>query len=57
MSVKLVATLQAVQEGKKEVNAKLVEHPLKWDFLRSQDLAEKIKTQVNEITRQYTTSR
>ena len=43
MSVKEVVVLQAMQEGKKEVNEKLVEHPLKQDFLGSQDLAVKIK--------------
>ena len=53
LSVKAVVALQAMQEGKKEVNAKLVEHPLKQDLLESQDLAEKIKTQVKEITQQY----
>ena len=48
--VKVVTALQVVQEGKKEVNAKMVEHPLKQDLLGSQDLVEKIKTQVKEIT-------
>ena len=50
LSVKAVAALQAVKEGKKKVNANMVEHTLKQDFLWSQDLAEKIKTQVKEIT-------
>ena len=51
--MKAVTALQVVQEGKKEVNAKLVEHPLKHDFLESQDIAEKIKTQLKEFTQQY----
>ena len=51
--VKAVVVLQAVQEGKKEVNENMVENLLKQYFLRIQDLAEKIKTQVKEITQQY----
>ena len=42
--------LQAVQDDKKEVTAKLVENPLKKYLLRSQDIAEKIQVQVREIT-------
>ena len=42
--MKGVVALQDVQEVKKEVNAKLVEHPLKQDLLGSRDIAEKIKT-------------
>ena len=48
--MKVVATLQAVQEGKKEVNSKMVEHSLKQDFLACQDLAKQIKTKVTEIS-------
>ena len=42
-----------MQEGKKEVTMKLVEYPLKKDFLGSQDIVEKIQAQVKEITQQY----
>ena len=52
MLVKEVTALQVVQDGKKEVNVKMVEHPLKQDLLGCQNLAEKIKMQVKEITQQ-----
>ena len=31
----------------------MVEHPLKQDHLACQDVAEKVKTQVTEISQQY----
>ena len=51
--MKAVTALQVVQEGKKEVTAKLVEHPLKQDLLGSQEIAGKIQAQVKNITQQY----
>ena len=53
LSMKAVAALQDVQEGKTGVTAKLVEHPMKQDFLGSQDIVEKIQAQAKEITQQY----
>ena len=53
LSVKEVIALQAAHEGKKEVATKLVEHLIKQYLLGSQELAEKFKTQVVEITQQY----
>ena len=50
MSVKEVTMLQDLEEGKKEENKKMVEHPLNQDLLGCQDLDEKIKTWVKEIT-------
>ena len=41
---------QASTDGKKELNEKMVEHPLKQDLLGCQDLAKKVKTQVKELT-------
>ena len=43
---KAVTVLQVVQDDKKEVNSKMVEHPLKQDHLTCQDVAEKFKAQV-----------
>ena len=45
--------MQDVQDGKKMVNTKLVEHPVKQDLLGCQDEAEKVQAQVEEISQQY----
>ena len=50
LSVKVVSALQAVQEGKKEVTNKMVEHPLAHDLTGSREIAEKVKEHVKEIT-------
>ena len=50
LSVKAVSSLQAVQDDKKEFNAKMVEYPLKQDCFMCQDVAEKFKAQVAEIS-------
>ena len=42
--------LQEVHEGKKEVANKMVEHPLAHDLTGIQDIVEKVKEQVKEIT-------
>ena len=42
-----------MKDRKKEVNYKMVEHPLKQDRLTCQDVVEKVKTQVTEIFQQY----
>ena len=53
LSVKAVAGLQAVKFGKKEINAKMVEQSLKEDRLICQDVVEKFKVQVAEISYKY----
>ena len=43
LSVKAIAALQVMQDGKKKVNANMVEHSLKHDHLMCQDVANKFK--------------
>ena len=50
ISVKEFVSLQVVQEGKKEVAEKIMEHPLAHDLTGSWEIAEKVKAQVREIT-------
>ena len=45
-----VVVPQAVHDGKKEVNSKMVDHSLKQDHLTFQDIAVKFKAQVAEIS-------
>ena len=42
--------MQEVQEGKKEVTNNMVEHPLVHDLTGSQDIVEKVKEKVKEIS-------
>ena len=53
ISVKEISTLWEVQEGKKEITNKKVEHPLAHDLTGSQEIIEKVKEHVKEITQQY----
>ena len=43
LSPNAITTLQYVQDGKKEINANMVEHPLKQDQFMCQDVSEKVR--------------
>ena len=51
--VKAVSALQEFQEGKKEITYNMVEHPLAHDLTRIQDIVEKFKEKMKDITHQY----
>ena len=45
--------LQVAQEGKKEIAEKMVEHPVSHDLTTRQEITEKIREQVKDITQKY----
>ena len=53
LSIKVIIVLTNMQEGKKEVAAKIVEHPVKDYLIGSREIVEKVQEQVNVITQQY----
>ena len=53
LSMKEFYALHAAQAGKKEITKKLVEHHVTHDLTTSQEVTERIRWQVKEITQQY----
>ena len=45
--------LQAVHEGRKDLTAKIEDHPLEHDLTNNREIIEKIQEQVKEITQEY----
>ena len=50
--MKAVLVLQTVQEGRKDVTTRIIEHPLEHEFTEIWENAEKIKEWVKETTQQ-----
>ena len=53
ISGKAFTTLQEAHEGKKEIAEKMVEHLVTHDLTMSQEIADRVKAQVKDITQQY----
>ena len=51
--LKLVTTLQSVQDGRRELNAKIDEHPLEQEVTYCMEIGDKVKENVKEFTQQY----
>ena len=48
--VKAVSMLQEVQNGRRDVTANIIEHPLEREVIEIHEISERIKEQVKEIT-------
>ena len=51
--MKAIFALQQVQEGKKDIIEKMVEHPVTQDLTTIHEIVEQFKEQVKVITQQY----
>ena len=46
LSLKVVTTLQSVQDDRRDVNANIVEHPLECEVRECMEINDKVKEQV-----------
>ena len=53
LSVKAVFALQATQEGKKQIAAQMVEHPVNHDLKVRQEVTTQFKEQVRVIPKKF----
>ena len=50
LSLKVVIVFQEVEDGQRDVNGKIVEHPLEREVTECMEIGDKVKDQVKEVT-------